>query len=234
MPIGTLTETDLHAALKRHYALPGDVLEAPVEGYFIDILRGEKTLLEVQTHNFGACRQKLRRLAQDYTVRLIHPIAQDKWLVQQKTPTGAVVNRRKSPKHGRWEDVFVELVSCPDLLLLPNFTLEVVLIHEEEIRCPNTGRKRGRWQKAWRTCNRRLLKVLASHVFTSPADLLACLPTTLPKPFTNAHLAEAQHLPPYLAQKMTYCLRQMGVIEVVGKVGRALAYEQVNKEARKI
>ena len=56
--IGTLRETDLHAALKRLYAEPGDVLEARVDGYVIDLLRGELAI-EFQTHNFHAIRRKL-------------------------------------------------------------------------------------------------------------------------------------------------------------------------------
>ncbi|HZY42608.1 MAG TPA: hypothetical protein VFF59_11490, partial [Anaerolineae bacterium] len=39
--IGTLRETDLHAALKRHYARPLDQLEANVDGYVVDILRDD-------------------------------------------------------------------------------------------------------------------------------------------------------------------------------------------------
>lgn len=223
--IGTLTETHLHAALKQWYAEPGDELEAKLEGYVVDIRRGE-AVLEVQTHNFGACRKKLRALVANHPVRLIHPVAQEKWIVRQRSAEGAVLGRRKSPLRGRWEDVFTELVSCPDLLTHPNFVLEVVLIQEEEIRYPNTRKRRGRWKKDWRTGNRRLLTVLKHYTFSSPSDLLARLPPTLPEPFTNHHLAEALNLPPYLAQKMTYCLRAMGALERVGKIGRAWAYEQ--------
>ncbi len=40
--IGTLRESDLHAALKRHYARPSDQIEVAVDGYVIDIVRGAK------------------------------------------------------------------------------------------------------------------------------------------------------------------------------------------------
>ncbi|MGH7006278.1 MAG: hypothetical protein ACREIP_20215, partial [Alphaproteobacteria bacterium] len=38
--IGLLRETDLHAALKRWYAQPGDEFETALDGYVIDIRRG--------------------------------------------------------------------------------------------------------------------------------------------------------------------------------------------------
>ena len=40
--IGELREGPLHAALKRWYARPGDVLEAPLAGFVIDIVRGDR------------------------------------------------------------------------------------------------------------------------------------------------------------------------------------------------
>src|SRR5688572_30856194 len=42
--------------------------------------------------------------------------------------------RRKSPKKGRVEDLFWELVSIPQLLMNPNFSLEVLMISGEEVR----------------------------------------------------------------------------------------------------
>ncbi len=48
--IGTLGERSLHAALKEWYAEQGDLLEREVDGYVIDIVRGDllvATLVEV-------------------------------------------------------------------------------------------------------------------------------------------------------------------------------------------
>ena len=38
--IGTLQESQLHAALKAWYSGPGDRLETRLDGYVVDILRG--------------------------------------------------------------------------------------------------------------------------------------------------------------------------------------------------
>ena len=57
---------------------------------------------------------------------------------------------------------------------------------------------------------------------TGAADCLALLPADLPRPFTNRELGCALHQPAALAAQMTYCLRRMGALSVVGKRGRAV------------
>jgi len=41
--IGVLRERHLHAAVKRWYAEPGDREEVPVDGYVIDLVRGDSS-----------------------------------------------------------------------------------------------------------------------------------------------------------------------------------------------
>ena len=231
--IGTLRESDLHAALKRHYARPSDQIEVAVDGYVIDIvrrneLRGDE-LLEIQTHHFAALKRKLPQLLESHRVRLIYPIAQAKWIARVKADGHTLIGLRKSPRHGAVEDVFAELVSLPELVAHPNFTLEVVLIHEEEWRCPYSGRPRsGRKRyraREWRVCQRRLLKVIESIEFAAPSDFRRFIPADLAVPFTSRDLAAALQRPDYVAHKITYCLRKMGVLTVVGKRQRAWLYE---------
>ena len=46
--IGELNEQPLHAALKEWYVQPGDQVEVQLDGYYIDLVRGER-LIEIQT-----------------------------------------------------------------------------------------------------------------------------------------------------------------------------------------
>jgi DNA-binding IclR family transcriptional regulator len=55
------------------------------------------------------------------------------------------------------------------------------------------------------------------------------LPEALDNPFTTSDLARALGQPRWLMQKMTYCLREMGVIEQAGKQGNAILYQKINK-----
>jgi hypothetical protein len=181
--------------------------------------------VEIQIGNFSAIRRKLQRLVRDHFVKLIYPVAAEKWLLKNPKPgEGKAPTRRKSPKRGRAVEVFNELVSFPELMQDPHFSLEVALTQEEEVR-EYQGDKRWR-QHGWRTVERRLLAVLDRQTFITPADLAQLLPAELPPTFTTADLAESMAISRRLAQKTAYCYRKMAVLEPVGKQGRAILYSR--------
>ena len=223
--IGELNEQPLHAALKAWYARPGDRMEVPLDGYVIDLVQGE-LLIEIQTGNFSSIKRKLNKLVAHYPVRLVYPIAAEKWIIKLPQHDSAQPQRRKSPKRGRLEAVFSKLVSFPRLLLEDNFSLEVVLIHEEDVR--RFASKKRRRNAGWVTVERRLLEVVAQYVYEQPSDLSALLPAELPDEFTTLDLAKALNAPRRLAQKMVYCLREIDEIVQVGKRGRAVLYSRAN------
>jgi hypothetical protein len=219
--ISTLNESPLHAALKARYARPDDRIEMSVDGFIVDIVRGD-LLVEIQTGNFSAIKRKLATLTADYPVRLVYPIAREKWIVRLTEDGCSSLGRRKSPKRGGVEHVFEELVHIPKLLSSPNFSLDVLLIQEEEVRRYD-GRRRWR-RHGWVTDERRLLEVVDQRLFETPADICTLVPPTLPEPFTTAALAAAIDKPRWLARKMAYCLRKMGALAPVGKQGNAILY----------
>jgi hypothetical protein len=224
--IGLLNEKPMHAALKQWYARPDDVFETLVDGFVIDIVRGD-LLIEIQTGNFSALKGKLSTLVAAHRVRLVHPIPRDKWIVKLEPGSGGSgkAKRRKSPKRGEVADVFNELVSFPELLAQPNFSLEVLLIREEEVRRYD-GRRAWR-RRGWVTEERRLLEVVSSKRFETPEDVWALIPDDLPETFTTSDLARAIGKSRRLAQQAAYCLRNMGVIAQVGKQGRSVLYARV-------
>jgi len=219
--IGLLNEKPLHASLKEWCAQPGDQFEVTVDGFVIDIVRDD-LLLEIQTGNFASIKSKLIELVRTYRTRLIYPIAQERWIVKRAKDNSGGVTRRKSPKRGRVEDLFWEIVSFPHLLVNPNFSLEVLLIREEEVRRYEGKRK---WRRrGWIIEERRLLEVVDRRLFEKGADLQALLPEKVGESFTTRDLAEAMGIRRQLAQKMAFCLRKVRVIELVGKRGRANLY----------
>ncbi len=224
--IGSLNEKPLHAALKEWVALPGDRLEVPVDGYVIDIVRGD-LLIEIQTSSFASIKAKVSDLVVRHRLRLVYPIALQKWLTKLLPDDTGRPSRRKSPKRGSVEDLFRELVSLAPLIRHPNFSLEVLLIQEEEIRRYDARRA---WRRrGWVTEERRLLGVVDRRLLTSAADILALLPPDLPEPWTTSDLAAALRKPRRLAQQMAYCLRVMGAIDPVGKQGNAILYTREEK-----
>ena len=218
--IGELRERSLHAALKRWYALPRDRTEVPLAGYVIDLVR-RGTLIEIQTRGFAKLARKLTRLVSDHRVRLVFPIAQRKWIVTTD-PDGRVLRRRASPKRGAYRDLFAELMRIPHLVGNPNFTFEALLVEVEELRCADG---RGSWRRhGISVVDTRLLEVCDRRRFRTPADLARLLPPDLEEPFSNRSLAATGAMPASLAGMMTYTLRRMGAIELVGRRNRAYLF----------
>jgi hypothetical protein len=219
-----MVENSLHEGVKRWYAEPGDLIEENVEGYIVDVVRGEQ-LIEIQTRNFSAIKKKLSKLIHYHRVHLVHPVSQRKWIVRIDA-NGEMVSRRRSPRRGRVEDIFLELVYMPNLIREPNFSLEVLLVHSEEVLIDDG---RGSWKRrGWSIHDRRLLEVVESHVFSEPRDFHGLLPESLQLEFTTRQLAEILRLRLNIAQKMVYTLRNMGAIETIGKRSRAPVYSVRN------
>jgi hypothetical protein len=228
--IGTLNEKPLHASLKDWYARKGDRFEVRVDGYFVDIVRG-KLLIEIQTGTFAAIRRKLEKLLENHRVRLVYPIAGEKYIRKLPRNRRSKETRRKSPKRGSIEDVFEQLVSIPKLLANPRFSLEVVLTQMEEVR--RYDRRLAWYRRGWVIEERRLLDVLDRRLFKRPKDMACFVPEDVPEEFRTRELADAMGRSLWSAQQVAYCLREMGAIEQIGKSGNWNLYKRQNEERKK-
>lgn len=217
--IGILQESSLHAGIKELYMSAGAKSEVEVDGFIVDVVQDD-LLIEVQTSNFSKIKGKLSSLLKNHKVRLVYPIASEKWIVHQSPDCSTELSRRKSPKKMSYVNMFDELVSLPNLLVHSNLSLDVLLIKEEDIRCKDG---RGSWRRrGWSTIDRKLIEVVESRSFEHPTDFLQFIPKDLKKPFTNSELAKALRVNPRVARRITYCLRKMSALRVVGKEGNAL------------
>ena len=219
--IGILREKPLHAALKEWCRQPGDLVEHPVDGFVIDVVRGD-LLIEIQTNGFAGMKRKIATLvAGGHPIRIVHPIAVDRTIVRIEDD-GTIVGRRLSPKHGAVVDIFSQLVSFPDLVVDFDLEIVVVLTVEDEYRVHSPGRA---WRrKGWIVEERRLKGVVGSLTLASGSDMLDLLPANLPEPFTTSDLAASLGRRMRVAQQMAYCLRETGLIEKSGKRGNAIEY----------
>ena len=219
--IGTLNEGSLHAALKRRYAEPGDRFEVALDGFVVDIVRGEETmdelLIEVQTGAFGSMGTKLDRLLSEHRMLLVHPIAARTWLDR-----GATV--RRSPKKGSVYSLFDELVSIPTLLDHPNLELDVVVADVVKVQVEDPRARRGRG--GWRTVDRRLETVLEVHRFRDVADLTQLLPDSVPERFTTADIARHAGIGRDGAQKLAYCFRAACLIDEITRTRAGIEYRR--------
>ena len=216
-----MTETSLHAALKNLYAGTDGRQEALVAGYQIDVVQGN-LLIEIQTGNFSAIKEKLISLLPSHPILLVHPIAIEKKIIQFPATGETPLYKRKSPRRGRLEDLFSELIRIPQLIAHPNLQIEVLLIREEEIRRADG---RGSWRrKGTSIIDHRLIEVVNRSHFTQPADFDRFIPPGLPELFTSRDIAKALSIRLPLAYRMTYCLKKMGLIKPDGKRGRTMLY----------
>ncbi|MEX2093416.1 MAG: hypothetical protein WD971_12105 [Pirellulales bacterium] len=221
-------ETSLHRQLKAHYAPNGARLEQRIGRYRIDVIDGDE-LIEIQLGSLSAIRDKIAALVKRHQVRIVKPIVACKHLVKQKRAGGQELSRRRSPKQGTVFDLFEELVHFTRVYPHPRLVLEVVLVEIEELRYPGHGRRR-RWRRNDHEVeDQRLLAVLGVEKFHTAADLCRLLPPKLPKQFHTGHIAAGLGVQRWIAQRMAYCLREMGAIKTVGKERGAWLYKRTAK-----
>lgn len=217
MPIiGTLNESPLHAGLKVLVAEPGDEFEQTLGNYVVDIRRDQQ-IIEIQTGNFSSIRQKLETLLQNYAVHVVHPIAHQRWIVNQLDPENP--KRRRSPVTQGLEVAWAQMVSIPSLIAHPDFSLELVLTLQDEVRVKDRSTR-----KKWRVLERRLLEVIDRMLIQNPRDLVRLLPASLPETFTTQDISNHSGWSIDISQQAAYCLRHSGAAEQTGKRGNALVY----------
>jgi hypothetical protein len=223
-------ETSLHRQLKELYATDGALVEQCVGRYRIDVVRpGE--LVEIQLASLSAIRDKIATLVKEHQLLLVKPIIARKHIVKCKRAGGQVVSRRLSPKQGVLLDLFEELVHFTRVFPHRQLTLEVILVEIEEWRFPGHGRRRWRRDNDHQVEDQRLVAVHGTHQFRKATGLCRLLPAALPQPFHTGHVAQGLGVERWIAQRMAYCLREMGAIKPVGKLRGAWLYKQPRRKA---
>ncbi len=208
-----LNESSLHSSIKKWYALPDDMFEVKVDGFIVDIVR-DNTLIEIQTGNFSSIRNKLEKLVRNYKVILVYPIPIKKWIVTL-SKDGEELRKRKSPKVGTPIDLFDELIRIPNLINKRNFTIELVMVEIEEIRCDDG---KGSWRrKGISIKDRKLVNIINTMKINTKKDFLNFFPKDLAQPFSNKILSKSLGITVFKARRITYSLKKMKLIDQVGK-----------------
>ena len=212
---GTLREKPLHA--DRAVLQPGDTFEQPVDGFVVDVVRGD-LLIEIQTRSFSSIKRNLTALLPHHHVRMVHPIAVEQWIVKVDD-TGEILSRRKSRSAERHTTSSPNSSASRDAGR-PHLSLEILFVRTQQVR--RFDPKKAWRRKGWVVEENQLLEVTGSLTVRSTEDLADLLPDSLPDEFTTADLASTLRCTRRLAQQMAYCLRRTGGVEVVGKDGRAV------------
>lgn len=222
-------ESSLHRQLKLFYGGHVDDVEVQVDGYRIDaVVRGR--LFEIQQASLSALRDKVRDLLERHRVVVVKPLISRKLLIRRDEPGGEIVSTRFSPIRESVFHLFEDLVHFVTVFPHPRLTLEVVLTEQEEHRI--TRARRRRRGPDYRVQDRLLTQIVSTTKLKTTADLRRLLPASLPPSFTTGDLASHAQIPRWLAQKMAYCLRKTGAIELLGKQRNALLYGIARKRRR--
>ena len=223
--IGQLRETALHESLKQIYAEQTQgVTEQSVDGYIIDVVTPSE-LIEIQTGNFSNIKIKLGRLLTNHHIRVVYPIPVEKTIRLYDRDQLHILRERKSPARGVPAVAGVELMRIPEIVLHPNFILEIVMVKVLEERADDGA---GSWRrKGISILGRTLLEVMDTIIFEGKESYKLLLPATLPERFTHKDLIACAGITPGQAAKLSWFLRKVGVISKIGKQGRSLLLETI-------
>ena len=221
--IGTKNESSLHKTLKFQYTGDGGKSEVQTGEFVADGRRKDGEYIEVQTGSFGPLRKKVKEFASLDKVRIIHPIPVNKKIEVFNTK-GKLLSRRKSPLHGSLWDLFDALLYAPELPLIKNVQIEVVLADITEKRVKDG---KGAWRrKGISIKDKELTAYHESVVFAKKNDFTRFIPFKKGEEFTVSSHAQKAGIKRHISQKALYVLTKMKVINRVGKKGRAWVYSR--------
>jgi ribosomal protein S25 len=220
--IGTEKESSLHRALKYRYAGSGGQTESPVGSYVADGISKTGELIEVQTGSFGPLRKKLKDLASYGKIKIVHPVIISKY-IEVLDEKGKRLYRRKSPRRGSRWDLFDALLYAPELVLLPNLTIELALVDVLERRIRDG---KGSWRRKGISIQDKELAAWHETILLEKKSdyCRRFVPFKKKEEFTVPMLAEKTGIQADLARKTLYVLNKLELVERVGKKGNTIVY----------
>ena len=216
--IGVENESSLHRALKNMYSEHGGQTEVEMGGYVCDCVNGSGDIIEIQTGSFAPLRKKLAELGSLARVTIVYPVIKEKRIVLYDDHDG-LIRGRKSPKKGCKWDLFDALIHAPELIRLPNISVEIAVVDILEKRKADG---KGSWRRGGVSIVDRFLQ---NYIHSIPLyglkDYMQFVPFAPNETFTTAALADRAGIRTELARKTTYVLKRVKLIEQTGKSGRS-------------
>lgn len=230
--IGTLGEKSLHAVLKRYYETDESRHEIPIGSYVADIV-GEHGIIEIQTRNFVQFKPKLSELLESARVTVVHPLINQKRIINIEHTTGEVISSRKSPKHGSVYTCIHELYAIKPLLNHPNLTIKLPILCADELRVYGIHTRRRKIQHTRR--GEYVSDIIPTSItdeitLSCPDDYRIFLPHSLPSEFGSDEFAKAAKTDIYAARRIVNILHSMELIEKTGKKGNKIIYTLKNTQ----
>ena len=227
--IGTKKESSLHRSLKYRYSGDGET-ETLAGSYVCDACTSDGEYIEVQTGSFGPLKEKAKNITKTGKLRIIHPIIAEKTL-ETRDDKGRLLRRRKSPRKGSEWDLFDALLYAPEIPLYKNLAIELAVVEVIEKRVDDG---KGSWRrKGISISDREIGAWHHSVVLKGPKDYYRFVPFKKNEEFTVRALGEKAGIDVSLARKTLYVLTKMGVVERIGKQGKAFLYRIKKRQSRR-
>lgn len=235
--INTYNESHLHERLKKIYALEFNGLtEVKLDDtqWICDIICQDSTVIEIQTSNLSALREKvLYILESGRKVKIVHPVLEVKY-IEKLSSDGSLINKKKSPKKATLFDSLRGMTKIAPLFLNENVSLEILYVEVTEVRretkipVQNASNSR-RHLKEWISQGKRLEKIIRKEKYDSKKDWLSLLPQDLPPNFKACQLEKAMEKDygkknARWARLLIWLFEKMQLIQVLEKQGRSKIY----------
>ena len=230
--IGMLGEKALHSALKYYYEPDASCHEREAFGFVADIKNSEG-ITEIQTRNLFSMKRKLGVYLENTPVTLVHPVIHRRTLIYMDPDTGELSRPRLSPKKGRVEDAYSELVHIREAVGSNNLVIVIPLVDAEEYRIREAGKRRRRGGNADLKFELLPTRLISETVIACPEDHLRLLPEALKRegrllPFTVGELSKTAGLPYRTASAMCAVMISAGALRR-RREGKSYIYEEANE-----
>ena len=225
--IGTLAEKWQHQIIKRYlYEDPNDH-EVKLSGTrFVSDVRVGNDIYEVQTGSFRPMQKKIACYLErpELTVTVVHPIPKDCWISRIDPDTEKISPRKKSPRHGRAEDLLPELYWLLPHLGDPRLRFRILLLEVHDFRLLGQRTKKRARQSV--KFERIPLTLYEDTELLTADDFRRFLPNTLPDVFTVRNFSACTGIRGKDAYSAVRALSALGLLSPAESIRGAMAFEQ--------
>ena len=220
LSIGERQEHSLHRIIK--YLLDPTSLchEQKISGKVVDVCI-DNHIYEIQTKAFNNLRNKLETLLPNYQVTIVYPCIITK-TITKFNEDGVVLFTRKSPKKGKPLNSLLELYRIKFFLDNPNLSIKLLCIDVDEYQqeVPKS-RKNHHGRVRVDQVPTQIVDVIDIN---KKEDYLKIIPY-VENEFKLNEYAKLMKVTPKQASYMFSVIRYLGLVEQVGKEGKAHIYK---------
>ncbi len=222
--IGRLSEKSLHRILKYYIEPNEDFHEVSFLGQVADV-KNCNGVFEIQTRSAERLNPKLEKFLLHSPVTVVLPLAAEKYVSWIDINSGNLGNAHKSPKHETIFDALFELSKIKNFIKNENLHIKLIFLSVSEYRYLNGYDRSGK--RGSTRCERIPNKLLREIDILNISEIKSLVLKELPSEEFTA--LEFKKLTKRTQRKNHYILHfliELGVIERIGKCGRAFVYKK--------